>query len=131
MACTEELSEVSTLSAVIVKWKRLGATMAQPLSGKPHKLTERDRRVLKHVKILSSVATFTIEFKLPLEAMSAQELLVSSFMTWVPMAVQPHTNLGSPCTMQSIGWSVVKLADIGLWSSEGMNHASPSVNPTV
>ena len=39
----------STVSAVIVKWKRLGATIAQPQSGSPHKLTERDLRVLKHV----------------------------------------------------------------------------------
>ena len=37
----------STVSAVIVKWKRLGATTAQARSGRPHKLTERDRRVLK------------------------------------------------------------------------------------
>ena len=39
----------STVSAVVVKWKRLGATTAQPRSGRPHKLTERDRRVLKWV----------------------------------------------------------------------------------
>ena len=39
----------STVSAVIVKWKRQGATTAQLWSGKPHQLTERDRRVLKHV----------------------------------------------------------------------------------
>jgi hypothetical protein len=36
------------------------ATTAQPQSGRPHKLTERDRRALKHVKnCLSSVATLT------------------------------------------------------------------------
>ena len=39
----------STVSAVIVKWKCLGPTTAQPRSGRPHKLTERDRRVLKRV----------------------------------------------------------------------------------
>ena len=39
----------STVSAVIVKLKRLGATTAQPRSGRPHKLTEQDHRVLKHV----------------------------------------------------------------------------------
>ena len=50
----------STVSAVIVKWKRLGATTAQPRSGRPHKLTERDHRVLNR---LSSVATFTTEFQ--------------------------------------------------------------------
>ena len=56
----------STVSAVIVKWKRLGATTAQPRSGRPHKLTERDRRVLKRVawkNRLSSVATLTTEFQ--------------------------------------------------------------------
>ena len=34
---------LSTASAVIVKCKRLRATTAQPRSGGPHKLTERDR----------------------------------------------------------------------------------------
>jgi transposase len=32
----------SNVSAVIVKWKHLGATTAQPRSGKPHKLTEKE-----------------------------------------------------------------------------------------
>ena len=32
----------STVSAVIVKWKRLGATTAQLQSGRRHKLTEQD-----------------------------------------------------------------------------------------
>ena len=41
----------STVGAVIVKWIRLGATTAQPLSGRLHKLTEWDCRVLKRVKI--------------------------------------------------------------------------------
>jgi hypothetical protein len=36
-----------------------------------------------------------------------------------------------PCTMPSVGWSGIKLAAIGLWSSGNafsgvMNHASPS-----
>ena len=62
----------STVNAVIVKWKLLGATTAQPRSGrphKPHKLTEWDRRVLKRVvhknlsTNLSSVATLTTEFQ--------------------------------------------------------------------
>ena len=51
----------STLSAVIVKWKRLGATTAQPQSGRPHKLREQNRRVLKNR--LSSVATLTAKFQ--------------------------------------------------------------------
>ena len=55
-------------------------------------------------------------------------------MKWVSMAEQPPTSLRS-CTMPSIGWSGVKLAAIGLWSSGNVfsaviNHASPSGSPT-
>ena len=35
----------STVSAVIVKWKRLETKVAQPRSGKPCKLTEWDREI--------------------------------------------------------------------------------------
>ena len=52
-------------------------------------------------------------------------------MKWVTMAKQPHTSLRSPGAMPSFGWSGIKLAAIGLWSSGNtfsgvMNHASPS-----
>jgi hypothetical protein len=55
MARTEELSDFKRgtvigcycVIAVIVKWKCLGATTAQPWSSRPHKLTEWDRQVLK------------------------------------------------------------------------------------
>ena len=40
-----ELSR-STVSAVIVMWKRLAATTAQPRSGRPHKLTDLARQVM-------------------------------------------------------------------------------------
>ena len=92
MGCTEELSDFesdtvigcylsnksvrqisallempqSTVSAVIVKWKRLGATATQPRSGRPHKLTDRDLRVLKRgawKNHLLLVATLTTEFQ--------------------------------------------------------------------
>jgi len=56
----------STVSAVIVKWKHLGVTTSQSGSGRPHKLTERDRPVLKGIvrkSHLSSVATLTTEFQ--------------------------------------------------------------------
>ena len=51
-------------------------------------------------------------------------------MKWVSMAEQPHTSLRSPCAILSVGWSGVKLAVIGLWSSGNafsgvINHASP------
>ena len=62
----------STVSAVVVKWKRLRPTTAQPRSGRPHKLTERDRRVLKHVKIVCPRLQHSLpSSKLPLEATSA------------------------------------------------------------
>jgi hypothetical protein len=56
-------------------------------------------------------------------------------MKWVSMAEQPHTSLRSPCEMPSVGWSGVKHAAIGLWSSGNtlsgvLNHVSPSGNPT-
>ena len=39
---------LSTASAVIVQWKRLGATTQQQ-NVRPHKLTERDRQMLMRV----------------------------------------------------------------------------------
>jgi hypothetical protein len=57
---------LSTVSAIIVKWKLLGATTAQLQSGWPHKHKEWDWRRLKRVALknrLSSVATLTIEFQ--------------------------------------------------------------------
>ncbi|KAI4895915.1 hypothetical protein NFI96_019220 [Prochilodus magdalenae] len=56
----------STVSNVIVKWKRLGATTALPRSGRPHKLSDRDLRVLERVaneNRLSPVAALTAEFQ--------------------------------------------------------------------
>uniref|UniRef100_A0A673ZT56 Inositol hexakisphosphate and diphosphoinositol-pentakisphosphate kinase n=1 Tax=Salmo trutta TaxID=8032 RepID=A0A673ZT56_SALTR len=52
----------STVSAVIVKRKRLEATTSPPRVGRPHKLTERNRLLLKCLKP-SSVATLTTEFQ--------------------------------------------------------------------
>ena len=51
------------------------------------------------------------------------------------MAEQSHTSLRSTCAMPSVGWSDVKLAAIGLWSSGNvfsgvMNYASTSGSPT-
>uniref|UniRef100_A0A8K9XR22 Myosin IXA n=1 Tax=Oncorhynchus mykiss TaxID=8022 RepID=A0A8K9XR22_ONCMY len=55
----------STVSAVIVKWKRLGATTPQPRSGRPHKLTEWDRRVLKRVVRKNSVLGCNTPYRVP------------------------------------------------------------------
>jgi hypothetical protein len=54
----------STVSAVIVKWKCLGAVTAQLRSDRPNKLTEQDHRVLKRVKIVSpGLQTLTPKFQ--------------------------------------------------------------------
>jgi hypothetical protein len=58
-------------------------------------------------------------YKLPLEATSAQELFVSSFMKWVSMAEQLHTSLSSPWAMPSVGWS--DESRFAIWQSEGTN----------
>ena len=65
---TSDLLELPqlTVSAVIVMWKRLGATTVQPRSGRPHKLTEWASQVLKHVarkNHLSLVAILTTVFQ--------------------------------------------------------------------
>ncbi|XP_069024189.1 aminoacyl tRNA synthase complex-interacting multifunctional protein 1-like [Embiotoca jacksoni] len=56
----------STVSAVILKWKRGGITTALPRSGRPHKLKEEDRQVLERValeKCLPSIEALTAEFQ--------------------------------------------------------------------
>lgn len=56
----------STVSAVILKWKRGGITTALPRSGRPHKLKEEDRQVLEKVALencLPSIAALTAEFQ--------------------------------------------------------------------
>uniref|UniRef100_A0A3P9BS70 Aminoacyl tRNA synthase complex-interacting multifunctional protein 1 n=1 Tax=Maylandia zebra TaxID=106582 RepID=A0A3P9BS70_9CICH len=56
----------STVSAVILKWKRGGITTALPRSGRPHKLKEEDRQVLERValeKCLPSIKALTAEFQ--------------------------------------------------------------------
>ena len=51
----------ATVRAVIVKWKHLGATTAQPQSGRPHRWVLNR---LEHTNHLSSVATLTTEFQM-------------------------------------------------------------------
>ena len=164
MACTEELSDFqcgtvigchlsnksvckisallelpqSTVSAVIVKWKHLVARTAQPRSGRPHKLTERDRRVLKRIVCknrLPSVATLTIKFQTASGKNVSTRTVHQELHELGSIAEKPHTSLRSPCSMPSVGWSGVKLAAIGHWSSENafsgvMNHASRT-NPSL
>ncbi|CAI9616278.1 unnamed protein product [Staurois parvus] len=37
----------SSVSGIITKWKQLGITATQPLSGGPHKMTEQGQHMLK------------------------------------------------------------------------------------
>lgn len=56
----------STVSAVILKWKRGGITTALPRSGRPHKLKEKDRQVLEKLALescLPSLEALTTEFQ--------------------------------------------------------------------
>lgn len=56
----------STVSNVILKWKRGGITTALPRSGRPHKLKEEDRQVLEKVALENcspSVEALTAEFQ--------------------------------------------------------------------
>ncbi|CAK6958610.1 aminoacyl tRNA synthase complex-interacting multifunctional protein 1-like [Scomber scombrus] len=56
----------STVSAVILRWKRGGITTALPRSGRPHKLKEEDRQMLEQIaveKCLPSVNALTTEFQ--------------------------------------------------------------------
>ncbi|CAI9562857.1 unnamed protein product, partial [Staurois parvus] len=53
--CNKSIHEISlllniprsTVSSIITKWKKLGITGTQPQSSRPHKMTERDQRMLK------------------------------------------------------------------------------------
>ena len=102
----------STVSAVIVKWKRLGATMAQPRSVMPNRL--------------SSVATLTTEFQ---TASGSNVSTINVRRELHEMCFMKLTRLRSPCAMPSLGWSGVKLAAIELWSTGNTfsgvkNHAT-------
>ena len=110
----------STVSAVIMKWKRLGSDVKLQAThahrtGLPSTEARKNR--------LSSVATLTTEFQTS-SGSNVNTITVS-------MAKQQHTSLRSPCAMPSVGWSGVKLAAIGLWISGNMlsgvmNHSSPT-----
>ena len=84
----------STVSAIIVKCKCLGATTAQPRSGMPHKLTEQDCRGLK------CATPYQVPNCLWKQRQHNNCLLRASWngLLW------PHTSLRSPCSMSSVGW---------------------------
>lgn len=103
----------STVSAIFGNRKRLEKTTTQPQSGRPRTLTE----LLKHIahkKCLLSHYSLQ-SFKLPLEATSAQQLCIVSFMKCISMAEQLHTSPKSLC-------NGVKLT-AGLWNSGTPFHS--------
>lgn len=56
----------STVSSVILRWKRGGITTALPRSGRPHKLKEEHRQLLERValqKCLPSIKAIAAEFQ--------------------------------------------------------------------
>ena len=124
----------STVGVVIVKWKHLGATVAQLRSGRPHKLTEWERRVLKRVARKHRLSLVT-EFQTASGSNVSTITVCRELHGMVSMAEQLHTSLRSPCAMPSIGWSGLKLTAVGLWSSGNAfsgvtNYASPSGTPS-
>ena len=126
----------SPVSAVTVKWKCLGAATAQPQSGEPHKLTERESPVLKYAarkNCLSSVATLTTQFQTA-SVSNVSTRTVGRELHEMGFHGRAATH-ASPCVMPSVGWSSVKLTAILLWRSGNafageMNHASPPGSPT-
>ncbi|CAI9551204.1 unnamed protein product, partial [Staurois parvus] len=100
----------STVSGIITKWKQLGTTATQPLSGRPRKKTEWGQCKLKRTVCRSrSLSAESI----------AKDLQTScglqiSFMEWVSMAEQLYPRLVSPSAMQSFGCSGVKHTTTGL-----------------
>ena len=91
----------------------------------PHKLTERD-----HLNISCPWLQHLLQHLLPLEATSAPELFIGSFMKWVSMAEELYTSLRSPCTMPNAGWSVVKL-DIIVHQSSGNAFSGVRVEAVI
>jgi hypothetical protein len=120
----------ATVNAVIVKWKHLGETTR---SGRPHKLTERGRRVVKrvaHYNRLSSVVTLTTEFQTASGSnVSTRTIRLELHEMGFRGRAAAHK---SKITMRRRGG---KLSAIGFWSSGnsfsgGMTPTSPSGSPT-
>ena len=96
----------STVSVVIVKWKCLDATTAQLRSGRPHKLTERGRRVVKRVvckNCLSPVATLTTKFQTAPGSNVSTKTVSRKSHEMGFQAEQSHTSLRSQCSTPSVG----------------------------
>ncbi|CAI9531424.1 unnamed protein product, partial [Staurois parvus] len=92
--CNKSIHEISlllniprsTVSGIITKWKQLGTTAAQPQSGRPHKMTERGQRMLKHS--VQKSPTVCNSSKLHVAFRLAQQQCIENFMEWVFMGEQ-------------------------------------------
>ena len=98
----------STVSAVIVKWKRLGATAAQPQSGRPRKLTKTGPPNAEACSI-STVATLTTEFQTAPGSNICTRTVRGELHEMGFHGRAAAHKPKSPCTMPTIGWSGVKL----------------------
>ena len=121
----------STVSAVIVMWKCLGATTAQPRNAPPHKLTERDRQVLKRIagknRLLSVVTLYQTDSGSNVSTNTVHRELHEMSFHGGAAAHKPKITMHNAQRR----WSGGELTAIGLWSSGNtfsgvMNHASPS-----
>lgn len=54
----------SAVNGTIAKWKHLATTVTQPRNGRPHKVTERGRQVLRHKIRQLSADSITAGFKI-------------------------------------------------------------------
>ncbi|CAI9564583.1 unnamed protein product, partial [Staurois parvus] len=108
--CNKSIHEISlvlnipqsTVSGIITKWMQLGTTATQPLSGRPHKMTEWVKHMLKHTVhrgcqlSVESIAIKTSKFYV---AFRLAQQCIESFMEWVSVAEQLHPSLTSPSAM--------------------------------
>ncbi|GFU01623.1 RCC2 homolog [Trichonephila clavipes] len=109
----------STMSDVIVKWKRRGSETTEKRTGRPKILGERGRRTLKRVvKQNHKSSLVEISQKFP----SSSGISVSSrtvrreLKNFDSMVVQPLTSQTSLHRMRSIDWNGVELTVIELWT---------------
>lgn len=121
----------SIVSGSIAKWKRLGTTAIQPRSGRPHKVTEPGRQVLRRIVCKScqrSAGSIIAEFQT-----TSGINISTNTVHWEVHAMGFHGRAAAckPSTMPSIGWSGVKHSASELRRSGNMfcgvtNHASLS-----
>ncbi|GFW62863.1 uncharacterized protein TNCV_4452121 [Trichonephila clavipes] len=104
----------STVSDVIVKWKRRGSETAEKRTGRQKILGERSRRTLKRVVKQNHKSTLVETLR---NSKVNQELVLAELKTWDSMVVQPLTSQPSLHRMRSINCNGVEFIVIGLWKT--------------